>query len=156
MSAAKLKAAVDANRPTRRDDAKRPPPGAGPAADLAKSLGVDEAKVRTILEANRPAAGNRDARPAKPDHAKLAAALATGLKLDKAKVTAALAKLDAARGDDHEARHEAEYAAIAKALGVDADDVQAAFEAVRPAPGGARDERADRSRPDAQASRRRT
>ena len=90
--------------------------------------------MRKILEANRPAAGTRDARPAKPDHAKLAAALAAGLKLDKAKVTAALAKLDAARGDDHEARHEAEYAAIAKALGVDADDVKAAFEAVRPAP----------------------
>ena len=50
VSAAQLKAAVEANRPARRDDAQRPPAGAGPAADLAEALGVDEAKVRKILD----------------------------------------------------------------------------------------------------------
>jgi hypothetical protein len=132
VSAAQLRAAVEANRPARRDDAGRPPAGTGPAADLAEALGVDEAKVQKILAANRPAAGARDARP---DHTELAAALAAGLNLDKAKVKAALEDLQSAREAEHVDRHAAEYAAIAESLGVDADAVQAAFEAVRPAHG---------------------
>jgi hypothetical protein len=135
VSATQLKAAVEANRPARRDGNDRPPAGAGPAAELAEALGVTEAKVQQILDANRPDAGSRDARPAKPDQSKLATALAAGLNLDKAKVEAALDKLAAARDKDHAARHAAEYAAIAKTLGVDADDVKAAFEAVLPARG---------------------
>ena len=46
---------------------------------------------------------------------------------------AALAKLEADRKTAHETQEDARYAAIATALGVDAANVEAAFEAVRPA-----------------------
>jgi hypothetical protein len=136
VTTTQLKAAIDANRPAKPTGAKGDR-GAGMAADLAAALGADATKVQAILEAgrpakptSRPAAGTR---PAKPDHTKLTAALASGLSLDEATVTAALDKLEAARTAEHDARHQAEYAAIAKTLGVNADAVQTAFDAVRPA-----------------------
>ncbi|MEV4422694.1 hypothetical protein AB0L40_22365, partial [Patulibacter sp. NPDC049589] len=67
------------------------------------------------------------------DDTKLVAALATGLGIDEAKVKTALADIAAAHEKDHAAKDAARYAAIAKTLGLEAKDVQAAFEAARPA-----------------------
>jgi hypothetical protein len=67
------------------------------------------------------------------DDAALVAALAKGLDVSEAKVKAALADLVAAREKEHEAREDERYAAIAKTLGLDAADVEKAFEAARPA-----------------------
>ncbi|MCW2989923.1 MAG: hypothetical protein JWM73_517 [Solirubrobacterales bacterium] len=138
VSTADLKAALDANRPAA--PAGSPPQG-GPgdmAADLADALGVQTSAVQTILDANRPAKpATRPAkgtRPPRPDATKLIAALASGLNLDQATVTAAVDKLDAAHKADRQAHETAMYAALATALNKTAADVQAAFEANRPAP----------------------
>lgn len=129
VSTADLKAALDANRPAR-------PADGGPqqfAADLAGALGVETSSVQAILDANRPARPAAGSAPARPDRSALIAALADGLKLDTATVTAALDKLDAAHRADHQAREAAMYAALAKTLGKTTGEVQAAFEANRPA-----------------------
>ena len=50
------------------------------AAELAAALGADVAKVKEILDANRPAKPARGgAARTRPDDAKLVAALASGL-----------------------------------------------------------------------------
>ncbi len=77
------------------------------AADLAKKLGLDEAKVTEALKdartALRPDKGADDtdtatARPSRADRqAALATRLASALGIDEAKVTEALAALDAER-----------------------------------------------------------
>jgi hypothetical protein len=112
--------------------------GADRAADLAKALGVETAKVQTILDANRPQRGDRGDRggpgPRRPDDTALVSALAKGLSKTEAEVQAALTKAEEAHRADHEARETAMYAAVAKALGKDAADVKAAFEASRPTP----------------------
>ena len=120
--------------------------------ELAEALNVDAAKVRSILEANRPTppeggqgygpgAGPGGPRGGHPDGGRpgfddsaLIAALATGLNIDQATVKAAFEKLAAAHEADHGARENAFFAAVAKALGLDASAVQKAFEAARPAP----------------------
>lgn len=127
---------MDENRPA-KPTGERGAKGAGMAADFAKALGVEEAKVTAILEANRPAKPTTrpadGTRPAKPDQTKLIAALASGLGIDEAKVKAALTTLQSEHQADHEARHTAMYAALAKSLNLETSAVQAAFEAVRPA-----------------------
>lgn len=133
VTTAQLQTAIDANQPSRPDGRR----GEDMAATLAAALGVETAKVQTILDANRPAQRParpaRGAKPGKPDNSKLVSVLATGLNLDEATVKAALAKLEADRKTAHETQEDARYAAIATALGVDAANVEAAFEAVRPA-----------------------
>jgi hypothetical protein len=137
VTAADLKTALEANKPA-KPSAEGPQGGPGDrAADLATALGVETAAVQDIMEANRPARPAskpaRGSKPAKPGHSRLIAALATGLGIDEATVTAAVATLEAAHEAEHEARHTAMYAALATALGKTADEVQAAFEANRPA-----------------------
>jgi hypothetical protein len=127
VSSADLKAALEANKPAR----PATDPRAGFAADIADALGVETPAVQTILDANRPT--SKPAKGAKPDPTKLIAALADGLNLDTATVTAAFDKLDAAHEADHTARESAMYAALASALDKTAAEVQAAFEANRPA-----------------------
>ena len=131
--------------PSRRGE--RPDRGAGLATALATALNVDVAKVKEILDANRPAkpaagAKRSGARPAKPSNTKLIAALASGLGIDTATVKAAFDTIEAAHKAEHEAREQAMYAAVAKELGLTADAVEAAFEANRPAKPRARPRRA--------------
>ena len=93
-------------------------PGRGVAdSDLAKQLGVTEAKVtealQEIREANRPAkpstapSADPSAKPTRPDpaerEASLAKALAEKLGLDEAKVTKAFDEIRAARQADRAA-----------------------------------------------------
>jgi hypothetical protein len=134
---ADLKAALEANRPAKPSaDGTRGGPG-DMAADLATALGVETTAVQDIMDANRPARpASRPAnggKPAKPNHTKLIAALATGLGIDEATVTAAFDTLEAAHDAEHQARATAMYAALATALDKTAAEVQAAFEANRPA-----------------------
>lgn len=148
-----LQAAVTAANPAR--PTSKTDRGADRAAEIANALGVETSQVQTILDATRPAkpTGSKPtgtkptgARPSggpgrghggpggpQVDDTKLVSALATGLKLDEATVKAALAKVAAAHEAEHTARETARYAAIAKTLGLDATDVQKAFEAARPA-----------------------
>ena len=56
-----------------------------------------------------------------------------GLGIDQATVQTAFDELDAAREADHTAREQAMYASVAEALGKTTAEVQAAFEANRPA-----------------------
>ena len=136
VTTAKLTAAIEANRPAPPTGDRRGDRGAGRASELATALGVEASKVQAILDANRPArpaAGSQAARPAKHDHPELIAALASGLGIEQATVRAAVDKLEASHQADHQARHDAQYAAIAKTLGLEADAVKTAFEAVRPA-----------------------
>lgn len=147
VSSARLKAAIDANRPARPDHGPR---GDDMASALATALGVDTDKVQAILDANRPARpagppsaaapagdarpdGDGDGRPVMRDDAKLVAALASGLGIDSAAVQAAFATIDAAHKAEHDAGDSARYAAIAKQLGLSSASVKAAFEAHRPA-----------------------
>jgi hypothetical protein len=134
VTAARLQAALEANRPARPSGDRAGGPCAEMASDLASVLGVDAAKVQAILDANRPSEPMRPqgARPGRPNETALVAALASGLGLDEQAVKAALGKLHTAREAEHEARHDAQDAAIAKALGVETSAVEAAFEAVRP------------------------
>lgn len=143
VTTAQLRSALDASRPAKPAAGEQPKGdrGAGRATALATALGVDVAKVQEILDANRPArptAAQRSsgARPAKPDQTKLVAALAQGLDLDTTTVEAAFAKVDAAHRAEHDARHTAMYAALAEALDKTTAQVQAAFEANRPAKPG--------------------
>lgn len=147
----KLQSALDAARPTDQPKGHRADIG----NQLASALGVDAAKVQTILETNRPqrpADANSygppqgDGAPGGPpgDHADggrpgfddsaLVAALAKGLSIDEATVKAAFDKIAAAHEADHGARETAFYAAVAQSLGLDAAAVQKAFEAARPQP----------------------
>lgn len=126
VSSADLKAALEANRPAKPsgDGAK-----GGFAADLATALGVEESAVQAILDANKPA--GKPAKGSRPDQSALVTALASGLSLDEATVTSALESLHGKhdrRGPGTEL-----YATIATALGKTAAEVQAAFEANRPA-----------------------
>ena len=134
VSTTALKAALEANKPAKPSG----DPRADCAADIAEALGVETSAVQTILDANRPAKpASRPAKgspPAKPDPTKLIAALADGLSLDTATVTAAFDKVEAAHEAEHTARETAMYTALADALGKTASEVQAAFEANRPAP----------------------
>jgi hypothetical protein len=145
-----LQSAVEAARPTGKLDGAHD--RGDIAQELADALNVDAAKVRSILEANRPTppeggqgygpgAGLGGPRGGHPDGGRpgfddsaLIAALATGLNIDQATVKAAFEKLAAAHEADHGARENAFFAAVAKALGLDASAVQKAFEAARPAP----------------------
>ncbi|MFL5844515.1 MAG: hypothetical protein ACJ762_07465 [Solirubrobacteraceae bacterium] len=137
VTTADLKAALEANKPAKPAGDPAQGPRGDFAADLATALGAETSAVQTILDANRPAKpASRPAngtKPAKPDQTKLIAALASGLNLDSATVTAALAKLDAAHEADHAARETAMYSALATALNKTTAEVQAAFEANRPA-----------------------
>lgn len=138
VSEEKLQSAVDAARP---DDARKDR-GADRAADLAKALNVETAKVQSILDANRPSrdSGDRGPRGGGPggpggpgaEDTALVSALAKGLNKSEADVKAALAKLQAAHQAEREQGMSDLYAAVAKALGKDAADVKAAFEAARP------------------------
>ena len=138
VSTTDLKAALDANRPAKPSGTGDRPGPAQLASDLATKLGVDSSAVKTILDANKPAKPtSRPApgtKPAAPDHTALIAALASGLNIDQSTVKAAFDELDAAHKADETARRTAMYAAIAKSLGSTSDAVQAAFEAVLPAP----------------------
>jgi hypothetical protein len=129
---AELRAALEESRPT----GERPGPEQF-AADIASKLGVEESAVQEILEANKPerpqGKPKRGARPPKPDHSKLIAALADGLGIDQAAVQSAFDELDAAHEAEHTAREQAMYASVAEALGKTTSEVQAAFEANRPA-----------------------
>ena len=138
VTSTQLQAALAANRPARPSGRGPGGRGDGMAAELATALGADATKVAAILEAGRPArpaAGTAPQRPAagRPDNSALVAALASGLGLDESAVKAALDKLAAAHEAEHQARDNARYTALAKTLGVDAEKVAAAFEAVRPA-----------------------
>jgi uncharacterized membrane protein YkoI/protein-disulfide isomerase-like protein with CxxC motif len=122
VSEADLQKAVQAARP-------QPPNGNPPqrtdfAAAIAKELGVATADVQAVLDANRPS---------HRDDSALVAALVDKFSVTEAKAQAALDAVETAQQADHEARETAMYAAIAKALGKDADAVQKAFEANRPA-----------------------
>ena len=135
VTAAELRAALEANKPA-RPTGQRPGPEQF-AADIAAKLGVETSAVQEILEANKPPrpAGKpqRGQRPPKPDHTKLIAALADGLGIEQSTVETAIGELEAARKAEHESRHQAMYAAVAEALGKTAAEVEAAFEANRPA-----------------------
>jgi hypothetical protein len=138
VTSAQLKAALDANRPSKPDGA-RGDRGAQFAADIATALGVDEAEVKEILDANRPPRpANRPAKgskpPARPDQSKLVSALASGLGIEQSTVKTALDTLAAEHRAEHESRRDAMHAAIAKTLGVDTSTVADAFAAVLPAP----------------------
>jgi protein-disulfide isomerase-like protein with CxxC motif len=117
VSTDRLEAALAAVRPERPAAGRRPKRG-DLAADLAKALGVEEAKVQEILDANRPARPTqrpaRGTRPPRPDHSRLIAALASGLGIEQATVKAAFDKLEAARKAEHDARHAAFAAALAR------------------------------------------
>jgi hypothetical protein len=136
VSVAKLKAALEATRPTK--------PSSDPfVAALAKELNVSADKIKAALDASRPArpaAGSTPpARGSKPDSSALAAALADKLGLDQATVKAALDKVAAARKADETARRTAMAAALAKQLGLDPATVQSALSSWHPAgrgPGG--------------------
>jgi uncharacterized membrane protein YkoI/protein-disulfide isomerase-like protein with CxxC motif len=123
VSEADLQKAVQAARP-------QPPANGNPpqrtdfAAAIAKELGVATADVQAVLDANRPS---------HHDDTALVAALVKRFSVTEAKAQAALDAVEKAHDADHEARETAMYAAIAKALGKDADAVQKAFEANRPA-----------------------
>jgi len=122
VSEADLQKAVQAARP-------QPPNGNPPqrtdlAAAIAKELGVATADVQAVLDANRPS---------HHDDTALVAALVKRFSVTEAKAQAALDSVEKAHEADHEARETAMYAALAKALGKDADAVQKAFEANRPA-----------------------
>jgi hypothetical protein len=80
-------------------------------AAVAKTLGVSEADLQKAVQAARPQPPANGNAPQRGD----------------------LAAVRKAHQADHEAREAAMYAAIAKALGKDADAVQKAFEANRPA-----------------------
>ena len=135
VSAADLKAALEAHRPQRPSGGQRPGPRRL-AADIAEALGVDTAQVTPILEAYRPSKPQgrpgRGVPPARPDHTALIAALADGLDIDQSTVQAAFDKLESDREAEHETRHQALYAAVAEALGKTTAEVQAAFEENRP------------------------
>lgn len=134
VTTTQLKAAMQASKPA---DGAGQARGDAMATALASALGADVAKIRTILDANRPAKPGRGSRsgtpPAKPDSSRLAAALASGLGIDQTTAQAALDKLNAARKADHATRESAMYAAVAAQLNVSTGAVKAAFEANRPA-----------------------
>jgi hypothetical protein len=115
VSRARVRDALEAVRPAGRPDK------GSLAADLAKALGVEQSAVQEILDANRPS-GPRE----RGGHSDLIEALASGLKIDEAKVEAAFEQL-------HEDRHGEFAAALAKQLGLDAERVENALEATRPA-----------------------
>ena len=135
VSNAELRSALEANKPE-RPTGERPGP-ADFAADIAEKLGVETSAVTEILEANKPARPaqrpQRGTKPPKPDHTKLIAALAEGLGIEQATVQSAFDELRTEHEAEHEARHQALYAAVAEALGKTTEEVQAAFEANRPA-----------------------
>jgi HD-GYP domain-containing protein (c-di-GMP phosphodiesterase class II) len=148
VSTTALKAALDATRPTRRQDQDR---GARLAAFLATELGVSADKAQAALTAAmparpdggkpprgaRPPAGSRPAdgkpRGVRPDEGVLAGKLAAALGVEEAKVTAALAKARTAGEADHAAREKAMAAALAEKLGLNAETVQSSLQALRPA-----------------------
>ena len=122
VTEAQLGSAVQAARP--QPPAQR---GADIAAAIAKELGVSQADVQVVLDANRPGHG-----PGHDDSA-LVDALVAKLSVTKAKAQAAVGAAEKAEQAEHQAREAAMYAAVAKALGKDAAAVQKAFEAHRPA-----------------------
>lgn len=137
VSTADLRSALEANKPAKPSGDQRPGPQQL-AADIAEALGVDVAQVTPILEANKPPRpqgrpGPGGAPCPKPDHTALIAALAEGLGIEQSTVQAAFDKLESDREGEHEARRQAMYEAVATALGKTADEVEAAFEANRPA-----------------------
>jgi DNA-binding transcriptional MerR regulator len=143
VSVAKLKAALQANRPPK--PAK--PSGDPMATALAKELGVSADKVKAALDATRPpkpAAGSKPpangTRPPRPDSTALAKALADKLGLDQSTVKAALDKLEAQHQADETARRQAMASALAKQLGLDEAKVSAALASWHPphgpGPGG--------------------
>jgi hypothetical protein len=133
---AELKSALEAGKPERPAKGERPGPEAF-AADIAEALGVEASAVTPILEANKPARPTtkpkKGSRPPRPDHTALIAALAEGLSIDQSTVEAAFTELEADHKAEHDARHTAMYTAVAEALGKTVAEVQAAFEANRPA-----------------------
>ncbi|HST39501.1 MAG TPA: hypothetical protein VLK58_08330 [Conexibacter sp.] len=114
-------------------------PGRGPGgrenlAAVAKALGVTTAQLRTALDSTRPTDRASD-RPARGAPGGRGAELTSGLSKSEAEVRAALDTLATAHRAEHAARETALYAAVAKALGKEAADVKAAFEAARPSRG---------------------
>lgn len=130
VETAKVQAILDADRPAKPSGTKRErPTGEQPSGD------------RTVPPAGeRPAGGRGPGGPGGPrgggaraDDAKLVAALAKGLGLTEEAVKAGLTKVATAHAADHAAKDAARFAALAKSLGLEAADVQKAFEAARPA-----------------------
>jgi protein-disulfide isomerase-like protein with CxxC motif len=122
VSEADLQKAVEAARPQPPNG--NPPQRTDVAAAIAKELGVATADVQAVLDANRPS---------HRDDTALVAALVKRFSVTEAKAQAALDAVEKTHEAEHAARETAMYAAIAKALGKDADAVQKAFEADRPA-----------------------
>jgi cyanate lyase len=97
-----LRSALQALRPQRH------PAREEHVAELAKALGIDEAKVRAALDKQR--AARRDAR---------IAALANALGLKEADVRAAIEKLGATRHQGAQLRRDAFATRLANQLGID-------------------------------------
>ena len=132
VTAAQLKAALDATRPSGKPP--RGDHGAGFATAVAGALGVSVDKVQPILEANRPAQPPvRPAAGTKPDLSGLVSALSTSLGIDKAAVQAALDKVLAAHRAEAETRHAAMATALAKTLNLDVAKVKQALAELHPA-----------------------
>jgi hypothetical protein len=134
VDTAKVQSILDANRPTPPKDGDRP---------AAPKAGEQPPAPKNGEQPPAPKNGERPKGPGRggpggpggprPDDTKLISALATGLGIDEAKVKSALADIAAAHEKEHAAKDAERYAAIAKTLGLDAKDVQAAYEAARPA-----------------------
>jgi len=128
VTEARLRAAVRDARPA---DSRRDRRGELAAA-LAEALDVEAADVREVLVANRPERGPGGRRGGRLDDGALVTALAQGLSKTETQVRAALEEVQQAHRAEHEERQDAFFAAVARALGKDAADVEAAFEAARP------------------------
>lgn len=128
VTEAKLRSAVDAARPDRPASGTRPDRGAELTTAIAKSLGEKTADVQAVLDATRQAGGR-----GRGDESALVSALAAKFSVSQQKAQAAVDAAEKAHAAEHSARETELYAAVAKALGKDADAVQRAFEANRPA-----------------------
>jgi predicted ArsR family transcriptional regulator len=98
----------------------------GPAAALAKALGVDEAKVRDALQSVRPPGPpGRPGGPRERDHGPDLSALATKLGVTTAQLQAAFDKLGAEKRDEFATK-------LAEKLGIDPQKVKDALPAEPP------------------------
>ena len=131
ISAAKVRAALE-----KPHDQGRPGPGdrGDRKADLAKALGVTEAKLEQAFQNLR---GNfRGQREERKDDR--GADLAKALGISQAKVDAAFEKLRAAHEAEHQKMRDALAASLAKSLNLDEAKVKAALDDFAPERGGHR------------------